>query len=175
MSSSPPSSPTIPLPNMIIPPHKPRVVRSLAAPLTVDTSVPPSTSAAVRSSYSVVNIIGWSAVPTALSLPPLATISAVASTGLAVKAAFTTVPALIVNVAPSWTTILPEIVLFPSQVVFEEISVTVAAYKYDPIVAFTEQSSSVVLHPSTEEIVHSETSKVVFGPLSNFLCAYESL
>ena len=37
----------------------------------------------------------------ALSLPPLATISAVASTGLAVKVAFTTVPAAIVSVAPS--------------------------------------------------------------------------
>ena len=82
MEAVPLSVPTVALPKAIIPPHIPRVVRSLAAPPTVDTYVPAATSAAVRSSNSVVNTIGSAAVPAASILPPLATTRAEASTGL---------------------------------------------------------------------------------------------
>ena len=59
-------------------------------------------------------------------VPPLATTSAVASTGSALKAAFTTVPGSIVRVAGGKTTTLPAIETFPVQVRSVVTSVTCA-------------------------------------------------
>ena len=90
------------LPSNISPPHNPLKFVARLPPLQVSV---PVLSLAI-SSTSDVKIIGSVAVPLAIILPPLATISAAAFSPVP-AAPFTIVPASIVKVCPLFTKTLP--------------------------------------------------------------------